>query len=86
MPASQDLPPSAPGPDTAPDLRSRLKEAAEQTEHLKLALASNRRIGILMRERRCSEEQAFDALRRASMQRNVKLRDIAESVIDSGTL
>ena len=43
-------------------------------------------IGILMRERLCTEERAFDALRHASMQRNAKLRDIAERVIDTGTL
>ena len=90
MPPIQDSPPSAHASGPAPDLRTQLREAEERTEHLQRALASNRRIGmaigILMRERLCTEERAFDALRHASMQRNAKLRDIAERVIDTGTL
>ena len=90
MPLNPDPAPPAPTPDLAPDLRTQLKEAEERTEHLQRALASNRRIGmaigILMRERRCTEEQAFDALRQTSMQCNLKLRDVAERVIYAGTL
>ena len=73
----------------AAELRVRLRKAEERSEHLERALASNRRIGmalgIVMRELRCTEEQAFHVLQRASMQRNVKLRDVAEEVILTGT-
>jgi len=72
------------------DLRARLRQAEHQTEHLNRALETNRRIGmaigILMRELRCTEEQAFDLLRKGSMQSNVKLRDVAERVIYTGTM
>jgi hypothetical protein len=43
-------------------------------------------IGILMARRRLTEEQAFDCLRIESQHRNVKLRDIAESVIYTGDI
>lgn len=39
--------------------------------------------GILMARERCSAEEAFDILRSTSQARNLKLRDIAQSVIDS---
>ena len=37
--------------------------------------------GILMAKYGWSEEQAFDALRRASQRRNVKVRDLAASIV-----
>ncbi len=43
-------------------------------------------IGILMALRRIGEEEAFDLLRRASSDRNVKLRLVAEDVIRTGTV
>lgn len=90
MTASGDLPPSAAAPEPADALRAKLAESEELAQHLQRALATNRRIGIaigiVMRERRCTEEQALEALRQVSMQGNVKLRDIAEVVIYSGTL
>jgi AmiR/NasT family two-component response regulator len=42
-------------------------------------------MGILLAHH-LTEEQAFDALRQESMRRNVKLRDLAEEVIYTGTL
>lgn len=58
---------------------------AEEVEQLRAALISNRRIsmaiGILMRDQRIDEHQAFDYLRRTSQNANRKLRDVAEDVI-----
>ncbi|MGY1603927.1 ANTAR domain-containing protein [Geodermatophilus sp. SYSU D00815] len=57
---------------------------------LERAQLSNRRIGmalgILMARGGLTEQQAFDALRTASSRRNVRLRDLAEQVIFTGTL
>jgi GAF domain-containing protein len=60
------------------------------TEHLREALESRDVIGqakgILMARRGCTPEAAFEALRRVSQQRNIKLRDIAEQVVYLGDL
>jgi GAF domain-containing protein len=37
--------------------------------------------GIVMARQRCTAEAAFEVLRRASMHRNVKLRDLAERIV-----
>ena len=37
--------------------------------------------GILMAQQGCSEDQAFDALRRASQRENIKVRDLAASIV-----
>ena len=39
--------------------------------------------GILMGRDRCTAEDAFDLLTRISPHRNVKLRDIAQTVVDA---
>jgi len=39
--------------------------------------------GILMESERCSREEAFDILRRASQRTNRKLRDIAYDIVDA---
>jgi GAF domain-containing protein len=60
------------------------------TENLREALESRDVIGqakgILMARRNCTAEVAFEALRRASQRRNIKLRDIAEQVVYLGDL
>jgi hypothetical protein len=60
---------------------------AEQLDH---ALASSRQIGIamgiLMAYRRCTEDEAFLALRNASDRLHVKLRDVAARVVETGEL
>lgn len=60
------------------------------TEHLREALESRDVIGqakgILMARRGCSPEAAFEALRKVSQHRNVKLRDIADQVVYLGDL
>ena len=60
------------------------------TENLREALESRDVIGqakgILMVRRGCTSEAAFEALRKASMRRNEKLRDIAGEVVYTGDL
>lgn len=63
----------------------RLAALAELTGHLETALVSRGIIdqakGILMAQQHCSAEDAFDILRRASQARNVKIRDIAATIV-----
>lgn len=40
--------------------------------------------GILMERERITADQAFDILRRASQRLNVKLRDVAQTLVDTG--
>jgi AmiR/NasT family two-component response regulator len=40
--------------------------------------------GILMERERISSSEAFDVLRRASQHLNVKLRDVAQDLVDTG--
>jgi len=40
--------------------------------------------GILMERERITADQAFDILRRASQRLNIKLRDVAQSLVDTG--
>jgi GAF domain-containing protein len=60
------------------------------TEHLREALESRDVIGqakgILMARRGCTPDAAFEALRKVSQHRNVKLRQIAEQVVYLGDL
>jgi GAF domain-containing protein len=60
------------------------------TEHLREALESRDVIGqakgILMVRRGCKPDEAFEALRKVSQHRNIKLRDIAEQVVYLGDL
>jgi GAF domain-containing protein len=60
------------------------------TENLKEALESRDVIGqakgILMARRSCTPDAAFEALRKASQRRNIKLREIAEQVVYLGDL
>lgn len=64
------------------------QEAAEREAGLVQALASHRLIGqavgILVERHRLLPGQAFDKLRRASQNRNLKLRDLAARVIETG--
>ena len=60
------------------------------TEHLREALESRDVIGqakgILMARRGVKPDEAFEALRKVSQHRNIKLRDIAEQVVYLGDL
>ncbi|MGY1777829.1 ANTAR domain-containing protein [Geodermatophilus sp. SYSU D00804] len=76
--------------DQVARMEKNLLVADEQMAHLRTALESNRRIGmaigILMALRKVDEEAAFGLLRTASSHRNVKLRQVAEEVIRTGTV
>jgi GAF domain-containing protein len=41
--------------------------------------------GIIMERQRCTPDAAFDVLRVASQRQNIKLRDLAQQVVDTGT-
>jgi GAF domain-containing protein len=59
-----------------------------QAENLRHALVTRELVGqaqgILMERERITAEQAFDILRRASQHLNVKLREVAQDLIDTG--
>lgn len=38
--------------------------------------------GMIMAQNRCSPDEAYDFLRRASNERNQKLRDVAQSIVE----
>jgi AmiR/NasT family two-component response regulator len=71
-------------------LTARARSAEDKVAHLERALASNRRIGmavgILMCQLQLTEDQAIAELRTASQHRNVKVRELAETVIYIGRL
>jgi len=63
-------------------------EDVRQAENLRHALGTREVVGqaqgILMERERITAEQAFDILRRASQHLNVKLREVAQDLIDTG--
>jgi GAF domain-containing protein len=66
-------------------LAVRIAERTEMSQHLQTALASraviDQALGILMGQNRCPAAEAFDILRTASQNRNIKLRDIAAQIV-----
>jgi GAF domain-containing protein len=68
-----------------------IRQARQQqvNEDLHNAMGSRRvidqAIGVIMAQNRCSVEEAFDVLKRASQHRNVKLRQVAADVVTSVT-
>ena len=70
--------------------RTRAEAAEDRVDNLERALLTNRRIGmtigIVLERMRVTEEQAFDVLRRESMRQNVRLAQVAEQVVYTGTL
>jgi GAF domain-containing protein len=67
-----------------------LAASRDQNENLRRALESNRTvgvaIGILMTRKLTTRQQAFDLLRITSQHSHTKLHDVAEYVIETGTL
>ncbi|HUR78608.1 MAG TPA: GAF and ANTAR domain-containing protein [Acidimicrobiales bacterium] len=63
-------------------------EEVQRSEDLHQALLTRGMIGqaqgILMERERITAEQAFDVLRRASQHLNVKLREIAQALVETG--
>ncbi|MGY2127007.1 ANTAR domain-containing protein [Blastococcus sp. SYSU DS0617] len=76
--------------DEAARLRSELGIVHEHVTQLEAALLSSRRIGIamgiVMERHRLTEEQAFGVLVRLSQDGNVKVRDIAARIVETGQL
>ena len=70
-------------------LALRHDDQARQTDHLHAAMATRRIIdqalGIIMAQNRCSSDEAFQILRRASNNRNQKIQLLAEEVIRTMT-
>jgi hypothetical protein len=59
------------------------RELASQLEHaLQSRAVIDQAIGIVMAQSRCSPEQAFAKLSRASNNRNVKLRELATEIVE----
>ncbi|WP_378737895.1 GAF and ANTAR domain-containing protein [Nocardia brasiliensis] len=62
---------------------------ADLTDQLRAALASrtmiDQALGILMGQRRCDRDAAFDLLRKASQRRNMKIIDLARETIRTWT-
>jgi GAF domain-containing protein len=60
-------------------------EQARQVGDLRAALGAraviDQAIGVVMAQQRCTTDEAFDILRRASQRRNVKLRDVAADIV-----
>lgn len=64
-------------------LRAELEETRTRLAERKVI---ERAKGIVMRQRNCSEEEAFASLRSLAMQRGVKLGEVAQQVIDVAAL
>jgi GAF domain-containing protein len=66
-------------------LALRMAEHSEMSVHLQNALASraviDQALGVVMGQNRCTADEAFEVLRTASQNRNVKLRDIAAEIV-----
>jgi GAF domain-containing protein len=70
-------------------MASKLAEQIQLNDDLRLALVSrsviDQAIGVIMAENRCDREVAFEILRRASQNRNVKLREVAAHLVRAVT-
>jgi tetrahydromethanopterin S-methyltransferase subunit F len=70
------------------ELRGEGLVARGRADNLEAALRSSRvigaAVGIVMAERRCTQEEEFEVLRKASQDHNVKLRDVAEALVHTG--
>lgn len=64
-------------------LREELERTKSSLEERKII---ERAKGLLMQQRRCSENEAYSALRKLAMERNRRLAEIATSVIDAARL
>lgn len=71
-------------------LRKQLREETDRAENLMRALENARMIGtamgIVLERQRVTSADAFEVLRRVSMNRNRKLHDVAREVVDTGVI
>jgi len=67
------------------NLSVRMAQLSEARDNLKAAMESRTTIdlavGVIMGQNRCSQDAAFKILRKASSARNVKLREIAATIV-----
>lgn len=70
--------------DSAEERAASDAKAGNLTEGLRTRELIGQAQGILMERERITGDQAFDVLRRASQRMNIKLRDIAETVVRTG--
>lgn len=74
---------------TALQLAVQVGRHKSAAEHLRAAMKARTvidlAVGIMMAQNKCSQDAAFDILRQASSNRNVKLRELAERVVGSVT-
>jgi AmiR/NasT family two-component response regulator len=59
------------------DAAANLQAAMESRTNIDIA------VGIIIAQNRCTQEEAIDILRRASSHQNVKLRTLAEQLVQS---
>ena len=64
-------------------LREELDRTRQALEERKLV---DRAKGIIMKQRKLDEEQAYALLRKSAMENNMRLGDVAESVITAAKL
>lgn len=68
-------------------LAIRIAELTDSTAHMRAAMESRTTIdlavGVIMAQNRCSQDAAMEILKAASSSRNIKVRDIAASVLES---
>jgi small nuclear ribonucleoprotein (snRNP)-like protein len=70
--------------DSAEERAADDKRAGNLTEALRTRELIGQAQGILMERERITADQAFDMLRRASQHMNIKLRDVAETLVETG--
>jgi ANTAR domain/GAF domain len=70
--------------DSAEERASEEKRTGNLVEALRTRELIGQAQGILMERERITGEQAFDVLRRASQHMNIKLREVAETLIETG--
>jgi hypothetical protein len=70
--------------DSASEREEDEARVGELNEALKTRELIGQAQGILMERERITAEQAFDVLRKASQRLNLKLRDVAQSLVDTG--
>jgi len=66
--------------------RARLEELARLRQQLAERKAVERAKGILMKTRGLDEESAYALLRRSAMDRNLRIGEVAQQILDSHSL
>ena len=70
--------------DSAQERAADDERVANLTEALRTRELIGQAQGILMERERITADQAFDVLRRASQHMNIKLREVAETLVETG--